>query len=254
MLTFKCLFRIISLFFSLSFSLFEGNLIGRWPPRRRPLRLVRALPGRAFLRWLLTRGSPSVPPEKVKDGFRIPNEVKEKGAERWKDSLVGQFVGKRPEVVELQSWANKLWGRDGLIRVSRFGPKMLVFQFPSSSSSSSDWVLTSGPWHFKGNSIFFRKWEVGIQPVESKVATLPIWVTIRGLPLEYLGSDGVEWVARVVGKLLWTDQTTRVGAQLGFSKVCIELAADCGFPRTICFYPHNDPDLEIGMSIFNYRG
>ncbi|CAL1406465.1 unnamed protein product [Linum trigynum] len=188
-------------------------------------------------------------PERVNDGFRLPREVKKKGEERWRDCLIGQFVGAQPNVAQLQSWATAIWGRDGAVRVSRFGARMFVFQFPSSSTSK--WVFRTGPWHFQGNQLYLRKWSPGIQPVNLLVETLPIWVSIWGIPLEYHSTEGLEWIASTVGPPLWMDKTTRVGGKLGFAKVCVDLSADCGFPAKVRLYPDDDPFFEVTVEYLN---
>ncbi|CAL1389086.1 unnamed protein product [Linum trigynum] len=47
------------------------------------------------------------------------------------------------------------------------------------------------------------------------------------------------------------DQTTRKGHQLEFAKVCVNLAADCGFPTKIRLYPNDDPCFDIGIKYLN---
>ncbi|CAL1402848.1 unnamed protein product [Linum trigynum] len=189
------------------------------------------------------------PPERVNDGFRIPREVKQKGEERWRDCLIGQFVGAQPKVAQLQTWATSIWGGDGAVRVSRFGPRLFVFQFRSASTSK--WVFRSGPWHYQGNQLYLRKWTPGIQSVAPQVESLPIWVNIWGIPLEYHSVEGLEWVASTVGPPLWMDKTTRVGGQLGYAKVCVDLAADCGFPSSIRLYPDEDPSFAVEVEYLN---
>ncbi|CAL1357004.1 unnamed protein product [Linum trigynum] len=189
------------------------------------------------------------PPQKMNDGFRLPREVKKRGEERWKDCLIAQFVGSVPKPAALQQWATSLWGRDGVVRVSKFGPRLMVFQFPSAATGK--WVFKSGPWHFQGNPVYFRKWFPGIQPVTPAIETPPIWVKLWGIPLEYHSFEGHEWIASTIGAPLWMDHTTRVGAQLGYAKVCVDLAADCGFPGKVRLYPDDDPSFEIEIEYLN---
>ncbi|CAL1384379.1 unnamed protein product [Linum trigynum] len=158
-------------------------------------------------------------------------------------------MGDPPKPVALQQWATSLWGMDGPVRVSKFGPQLMVFQFPSASTSR--WVLRSGPWHFQGNPVFFRKWSPGIQPVQPESETLPIWVKIWGIPLEHHSVEGHEWIASTIGQPLWMDQSTRTGGQLGFAKVCLDLAADCGFPDKVKLYPDEDPSFEVEVEYLN---
>ncbi|CAL1355054.1 unnamed protein product [Linum trigynum] len=95
------------------------------------------------------------------------------------------------------------------------------------------------------------KWAPGIQPVAPQVGSLPIWVNIWGIPLEYHSVEGLEWVASTVGPPLWMDKTTRVGGPLGYAKVCVDLAADCGFPSTIRLYPDEDPSFAVEVEYLN---
>ncbi|CAL1394845.1 unnamed protein product [Linum trigynum] len=47
------------------------------------------------------------------------------------------------------------------------------------------------------------------------------------------------------------DKTTRVGGQLGYAKVCVDLAADCGFPSSIRLYPDEDPSFAVEVEYLN---
>ncbi|CAL1370289.1 unnamed protein product [Linum trigynum] len=47
------------------------------------------------------------------------------------------------------------------------------------------------------------------------------------------------------------DQSTRLGGQLGFAKVCLDLAAGCGFPERVKLYPNEDPSFEVEVEYLN---
>ncbi|CAL1387814.1 unnamed protein product [Linum trigynum] len=44
---------------------------------------------------------------------------------------------------------------------------------------------------------------------------------------------------------------TRVGGQLGFAKVCVDLTAECGFPSKVRLYPDDDPFFEVDVDYLN---
>ncbi|CAL1370929.1 unnamed protein product [Linum trigynum] len=57
--------------------------------------------------------------------------------------------------------------------------------------------------------------------------------------------DGLEWVVSTVGVPLHMDRSTRVGAQLGTARACLEMEASSGFPSTVMLYPDEESGFEV---------
>ncbi|CAL1361414.1 unnamed protein product [Linum trigynum] len=87
----------------------------------------------------------------------------------------------------------------------------------------------------------------------SQVESLLIWVNIGGISLEYRSLDGLEWVSSTIGPPLWIDKTTRVGGQLGFDKIYIDLTteSECGFPSKVGLYPDDDSCFDVEVEYLN---
>ncbi|CAL1377764.1 unnamed protein product [Linum trigynum] len=47
------------------------------------------------------------------------------------------------------------------------------------------------------------------------------------------------------------DKTTKVGGQLGFAKVCVDLSTECGFPSKVRLYPDDDLFFDVAVEYLN---
>ncbi|CAL1393791.1 unnamed protein product [Linum trigynum] len=190
-----------------------------------------------------------IPQEVVNGGLRMPKAVREAGAARWKNCLVGQFLQDPSSLYVLRRWVNKLWGRDGLVRVSLLYDKMLLIQLPN--QQVCEWILENGPWFWFNNLLYLRPWVPGISVEDLGRKALPIWVHLANVPLEYNDFQGLSRIASWEGVPLGVDHTTRVGNRHEFAKVLVELTAESEFPDHVLLWPDDDSSIRIGVSYCN---
>ena len=84
----------------------------------------------------------------------------DEGSSRWKNCLIGQFVGNCPNFSLIQLVANIFWGEKGFVHVTLVERNLYLFHFHD--PNTRDWILESGPWHIKNNTLILRKWESGL--------------------------------------------------------------------------------------------
>ena len=106
----------------------------------------------------------------------------DEGLTRWQNCLIGQFVGNCPNFSLIQRVAFLIWGKRGLIRVTLVEHNLYLFQFKE--PNARDWVLESGPWHIKNNTLILRKWESGLKSLKLPENKFPAWIRLHGIPLE----------------------------------------------------------------------
>ncbi|CAL1371395.1 unnamed protein product [Linum trigynum] len=168
---------------------------------------------------------------------------------RWKNSLVGKFLQDPPPLYVLRRWANKLWGRDGQVRVSLLYDRMLLIQLPN--QKVCDWILENGPWFHFNNLLYLRPWTPGISVEDLGRKALPIWVHFANVPLEYNDYQGLSRIASWIGVPLGVDHTTRMGDRHGYAKVLVELTVDSECPDHVLLWPDDDSSLRIGITYCN---
>ncbi|CAL1377704.1 unnamed protein product [Linum trigynum] len=145
----------------------------------------------------------------------------------------------------LRRWTNKLWGRDGQVRVSYMCDQLLLIQLPS--QSTYEWILENGPWFYFENLLYLRPWTPGISVEDLGRKALPIWFKMTNVPLEYVDYEGLGRIASWIGIPLGVDQTTKLGGRLGLAKVLVELIAGDAFPDHITLWPVEDRSIKVGL-------
>ncbi|CAL1360898.1 unnamed protein product [Linum trigynum] len=189
-----------------------------------------------------------IEPEIVDGGLRIPPELEDEGIARWQHCLVGKFLSTSPHIRQVQSWANRLWGKKGSVRVSWLGDRLLLFQFPT--AETAHWVFSCSPWHLRSDMCYLRKWEPRIRAEEPRTM-IPIWVRFLYLPLEHVTRRILTRLASKLGRPLWFDKSSRLGRRLGYPRVCVEMGVDSEFPDFLQLVPDRRPAYTISIEYCN---
>ncbi|KAJ4831670.1 hypothetical protein Tsubulata_020883 [Turnera subulata] len=134
----------------------------------------------------------------------IPPTLLQIGRKKFSRCLVGQFMGNAPNIGLMNAMASKLWGKQGPVSVTHYKASLFLFQFPTEASLSR--ALFGGPWHIGGIPLLLRQWSSIIEPVDFTADTFPVWVQLRHVPPELLTSEGLSYLASVVGKPMHTTQ------------------------------------------------
>ncbi|KAL2252881.1 UNVERIFIED_CONTAM: hypothetical protein Sindi_0082800 [Sesamum indicum] len=135
------------------------------------------------------------------------------GSTRWKSTVVGYFLGKRPYFHHVKEYAMSVW--PGLREL------------------------------FHGQPIVLQKWESGMVLQKLKHTQVPVWIKLRHLPVELWTEEGLSTVASGVGRPLYPDAITRACTRLDFARVCVMMDVTSALPKHIIIMT---PDEEGGES------
>ncbi|KAK8518134.1 hypothetical protein V6N12_017292 [Hibiscus sabdariffa] len=104
-------------------------------------------------------------PPVEKDGKLLvqpPRSVLDDGAKQWSNALIATFLGKSPVLNVFQRTSNRLWGREGSVKIRFLALSVYMVNFPS--QRVRDWVLEAGPWHIQQKALVLRKLVPGLIP------------------------------------------------------------------------------------------
>ena len=160
-----------------------------------------------------------------------PVEAVNEGIDMWKGCLVGQFLDKRLPFPVVRSLVNRLWGKKEIPDISTTENGLFFFRFRD--LEARDWVMESGLWHLAGRPFILRTWRPGMDMLDIQLSTIPIWVKFFNIPLEYWTSTSLGHIASTVGIPLHLDTLTENQSRLSFARICVEVGADCEFPKSI---------------------
>ncbi|XP_043714736.1 uncharacterized protein LOC122663097 [Telopea speciosissima] len=108
-----------------------------------------------------------------------------------------------------------------------------VFIFKLADVEDKRRVLDEGPWNVGRKPLFLRQWNRYLQPHRLDLSSLPLWVSLLGLPLHFWCEEGLSVIGSVLGNPLYSDGRTKLQDRLAFAKICVEVSADAPLPASI---------------------
>ena len=156
--------------------------------------------------------------------IKMPKAITEVGSREWDNTLVGYFIGRKLPYSLIKNATSKLWSKAGLVDMLATDSGYFFFKF--SSQAESEAVLEGGPWHVAGQPIILSNWQVGLRLEKVAQSTIPIWVNIHHIPLEYWNSEGLSHIASAIGKPLYVDRMTASCRRISYARLCIEVNAE----------------------------
>ncbi|KAG5235270.1 DUF4283 domain-containing protein [Salix suchowensis] len=147
--------------------------------------------------------------------------------DQWKKCIIGFFIGCKMPYHAVSSIAKKAWKPYGMDQVTTMAYGFYVFRFRT--EEALDAVLERGPWMFGGKNIILQKWSPKFQFDKSRIARIPVWIRLKGLPLPLWTKQGLSLAASMVGTPLSCDEPTISCSRLDYARLCIELNASLPF-------------------------
>ncbi|KAJ6405510.1 hypothetical protein OIU84_013469 [Salix udensis] len=159
--------------------------------------------------------------------LKIPSSMVMNSMDQWKKCIIGFFIGCKMPYHAVSSIAKKAWKPYGMDQVTTMADGFYVFRFRTEEAIGA--VLERGPWMFGGKNIILQKWSPKLQFDKSRIASIPVWIRLKGLPLPLWTKQGLSLAASMVGTPLSCDEPTISCSRLDYARLCIELNASLPF-------------------------
>ncbi|GAV92806.1 DUF4283 domain-containing protein/zf-CCHC_4 domain-containing protein [Cephalotus follicularis] len=189
-----------------------------------------------FLEPLLVDGVPRAKP---------PPEVALNGAKEWEHSIVAFLVGKKLPGKNVKEILGRKWGQVGSFSIHVVGNGVFLVKFEN--GQARDWVLDNGPWDVWGYHLAIRPWSQGISLSLGECKSMPVWVILKGVPVQYWNKMGLSYIASVLGKPLHMDASTTNRYALIYARVCVDMDATSTFPESITLEMEDGRTTIIGV-------
>jgi hypothetical protein len=174
-----------------------------------------------------------------------PVQAVEEGIDIWKASLVGQFLDKPLPFFLVKKSVAQMWKQYGQVEVFSLENGMFIFRFPDEFTCNE--VMEAKIWHVVNKPLILRKWIPGMQVLKLTLKSIPIWIKLMHLPLEYWTHTCLSHVASGVGKPLYVDSVTEEQKQLGYARVLVEIDVESECPKEIEICKTNGDLITIGV-------
>lgn len=93
-------------------------------------------------------------------------------AEPWKNTLVGNFLGRHPGFTYVKEVVQKIWNLKGIVDVSLLENGVFVFCF--SCEEDKQRVLETGPWTIARRPLILRAWSKDLALERVDLQKIPI--------------------------------------------------------------------------------
>ncbi|GAV92418.1 DUF4283 domain-containing protein/zf-CCHC_4 domain-containing protein [Cephalotus follicularis] len=137
------------------------------------------------------------------------------------------------------------WGQAGRFSFHVVGNGVFLIKFDN--EQAREWVLNNGPWDVWGYHLALRMWSKDMSLSLDDCKSIPVWVKLKSVPVQYWNKDGLSYIASVLGKPLHMDANTTNKRVLAFARVCIEISASSSFPDSITLELENGGTTLIGV-------
>ncbi|XP_074307797.1 uncharacterized protein LOC141642767 [Silene latifolia] len=149
----------------------------------------------------------------------------------WKYTLMGNFLGSKPNLKQVQDFAQKAWKQIASPVVQYYRKGWFSFRFTTQEDMNN--VLREGPWKLGSRSLILKQWYPNFSMEMDKVSTVPIWVLFPDLE-PFLWSESVlSKMASKIGKPLFADLNTTCKTKLSFARILVEADVSATLPDEI---------------------
>jgi hypothetical protein len=138
-----------------------------------------------------------------------------------------------------------IWAQYGKIEVFLLKNGLYLFRFED--EKTRDEVMEAKVWHMANKPLILRKWTPGMQLLKLSLSSIPIWIKLHNLPIEFWNTTCLSYVASGVGKLICADSVTKVQLRLGFARVLVEVNIDSNFPKEVEIVGANGIRVVVGV-------
>ncbi|GAV92420.1 DUF4283 domain-containing protein/zf-CCHC_4 domain-containing protein [Cephalotus follicularis] len=153
------------------------------------------------------------------------------GAKDWEYSVVSFLVGKKLPSKNVKQILERKWGQVGSLSIHIVGNGVYLIIFEN--LQARDWVLDNGPWDVWGYHLAVRPWHKVMSLTMGECKPMPVWVKLRGVPIQFWNKLGLSYIASVLGKPLHMDMSTMNRYALLYARVCFDMNDASSFPGSI---------------------
>ncbi|XP_042499722.1 uncharacterized protein LOC122077891 [Macadamia integrifolia] len=142
----------------------------------------------------------------------------------WDNTLLGNFVGRRPPFSVVKEALLKQWSCSGGTEVLLLESGFFVFRFSAEEDKLR--VLERGLWIVERKPIILRPWSPYLNLAWSSLSSIPAWVNLPGLPFHLWIEEALTIIESNIGIPLFTDRWTKTKERLSYAQLCVDISAD----------------------------
>ncbi|XP_074271075.1 uncharacterized protein LOC141594996 [Silene latifolia] len=139
----------------------------------------------------------------------------------WKNTLMGNFLGAKPKIKEVDEYVQKYWKNVTRPIVQYYKKGWYSFRFLSEADMNE--ILKGGPWNMGTSTLVLKQWTPMFSKEMDSVSIVPAWILFPDLDPFMWSNKVLSKMASVVGKPLFADLPTTYKSKLSFARVLVEV-------------------------------
>ncbi|XP_074304746.1 uncharacterized protein LOC141639537 [Silene latifolia] len=180
--------------------------------------------------WYVRHGGKDIPvmepileEEDTSELLQFTTEDIKPEVEFWNHSVICYILGANPPWDIVENYVYNVWEQFGIDKVSFLDNGVFIVKF--SKKIGKDALLRSGYYMFDNKPVISKPWVPDMELVKEKVAVVPVWIKLYGIPLKFWGNC-LSKIAGLVGKFVKMDGDTQDKIRLSYARVMVELPMD----------------------------
>lgn len=165
-------------------------------------------------------------------------------------SLVGKLFSDR--VINknvIKAIILKAWRTSKSVQI--VGLKENIFLFKFACEGDKKRILELGPWNIEGFPLILKMWHQNLSVEDMDFSSIPIWIQVHNLPIEYMSKENAVEIGALVGEVLEVDFTSNGGICMSkFLRVKVELKVED--PLWSGFFLDRKPQSDLWIQ-FKYE-
>ncbi|KAK3184665.1 hypothetical protein Dsin_031951 [Dipteronia sinensis] len=153
--------------------------------------------------------------------MKLSPKLKEQMHKPWANALILKNMGRAHTLNFMLMKLSQKWTLIGQWQLTDLGEGYFVARFQM--KEDLDYVLTSGPWVIANQYLVVQKWKPNFVPGEDNIQSMPIWVRLSKLPMEWLDSDLLWSIGGMLGRMCKVDPVNENQARGRFARICVEI-------------------------------
>ncbi|GJY27880.1 zinc knuckle CX2CX4HX4C containing protein [Tanacetum coccineum] len=158
--------------------------------------------------------------------------------DRFANTLVGYFFGKRLAFPIIKNHVNKTWAKYGLQKVMMHSKGIFFFKFDSELGIQR--VLEEGPWMIRTIPLILNPWSPNLSLIREDITSVPVWIKMHDDPIAAFSEDRLSMIATKLGRPIMLNACT--------SSMCMESWGRTSFARALIEIT-SDQDLKDNLVV-----
>uniref|UniRef100_A0A803PV52 DUF4283 domain-containing protein n=1 Tax=Cannabis sativa TaxID=3483 RepID=A0A803PV52_CANSA len=165
-------------------------------------------------------------------------------SQNWADEMEQVDYQLSAEDIVFEGFVKRVWGNLGVEKIVRMHPGFTLVRFKD--EATRDLVLETGVIHYDKKQVVLRPWSIDMDTAQM-VKSVPVWIRLNGLGLQYWGRNSLSALVSTIGKLIMMDKVTQEKSMIKFARILVDIDISDNPPKAISFI--NEKKQMVEQSI-----